>query len=92
MPGNLTSQETRPRALQKSAEEPLVDPRAVRAWRLPLTQLTVLTSPEERAPASPMVLMSAALLHRLLKTARAIGPRQAKLEPPPEKTHLDIKV
>jgi hypothetical protein len=92
MLGNLTSERTHSRALQKSAEEPIVDPRAVRAWRLPLTQLTVLTSPEERAPASPMVMMSAALLHRLLATARAIGPRRAKPEPPTEEIHLDIKV
>ena len=92
MLGNLTSERTHSRALQKSAEEPIVDPRAVRAWRLPLTQLTVLTSPGERAPASPTVLMSAALLHRLLATARALGPRRTKPEPSPEKQHLDIKV
>ena len=76
---------------QLTDEDAPLDPRAVKAWRLPLTPLTVLTSPREAAPGSPMVLLSAALLRRLLTTARALGPGRARVEPPPEK-RLDIKV
>ena len=90
MRGNLAPRETRPAALQKSAEERFVDPRALKAWKLPLTPVTVITEPGEAAPTSPMVLLSSALLRRLLATARGLGPRGVKSEPPPE--HLDIKV
>ena len=94
MRGNLAPREPRKGILKKSAEE-FVDPRALKAWKLPLTPVTVITEPGEAAPASPMVLLSTALLHRLLATARAIGLRRARLEPPaPEETdvHVDIKV
>jgi hypothetical protein len=91
MSGNLAPQEPRSGLPSLTPEAPVVDPRALRTWRLPLTALTVITEPGEATPASPMVLLSTALLRKLLATARAIGPRRRELEAEkPE--HIDIKV